>query len=282
MLPYQKDPTKANVLFIQDLQHSGCFAETMTLGETLRKRDQNDTLYVLVPRQAQFATLARCALHSLLSQYISPTRIVMLKDGDDQPTPSATYPFFFNFHEGKVRFRTPSESVGTNTDERQQLLVRQYNPRNVRFVTQTYDKETHEAGILIKTSEITSSIAGFDSKTVTPNVADAFAFLSDLYGVRLEPGVEIKDYEVELQSSITKWKQWSMQNHNTFSKDQVKQGTSVAKEKPDIGEFINPKRAFLAAMLWGNVRLSGTVLIHYIFTSQEEDEDEDEEDEDEG
>jgi hypothetical protein len=281
MLPYQKDPTKANVLFIQDLQHSGCFAETMVLGETLRKRDQNDTLYVLVPCQAQYPSLARCALHSLLSQYISPSRIVMLKDGDDRPTTSAKYPFFFNFHEGKVRFRTPSESVGTNADGRQQLLVRQYNPRNARFATKTYDKQTHEAGILIKTSEITSSIAGFDSKIVTPNMADAFAFLSDLYGVRLEPGVEIKDYESQLQSSITKWKQWSIQNHNTFSKDQVKQGTSVAKEKPDIGEFINPKRAFLAAMLWGNASLSGTVLIHNIFTSQEDDEDDEDDDEDE-
>lgn len=281
MLPYQKDPTKANVLFIQDLQHSGCFAETMVLGETLRKRDQNDTLYVLVPRQAQFATLARCALHSLLSQYISPTRIVMLKDGDDQPTPSATYPFFFNFHEGKVHFRTPSESVGTNTDERQQLLVRQYNPRNARFVTKTYDKKIHEAGILIKTSEITSSIAGFDSKTVTPNMTDAFGFLSELYGVRLELNVEIKDYEVQLQSFITKWKQWSKQNHKIFSKNQIQQGTPVAKEKPDIDELTNPKRAFLAAMLWGNVSLSGTVLIHNIFTSQEDDEDDEDDDEDE-
>jgi len=283
MLPYQKDPTKANVLFIQDMQHSGCFAETMTLGENLRQRDmQNDTLYVLVPRQAQFATLARCALHSLLSQYISPTRIVMLKDGDDQPTPSATYPLFFNFYEGKVRFRAPGESVGLDADERQQLLVRQYNPMGVRFVTQTYDKETHEAGILIKTSEITSSIAGFDNTSVDVDTAGAFAFLSDLYGVRLEPGNRIKDYEAELQSSITKWKQWSMQNHNTLGKDQVKQGTSVVKQKPDIGEFINPKRAFLAAMLWGNASLGGTVLIHSIFTSQEEEDDEDEEDEDEG
>lgn len=281
MLPYQKDPTKANVLFIQDLQHSGCFAETMVLGETLRKRDQNDTLYVLVPCQAQYPSLARCALHSLLSQYISPSEIVMLKDGDDQPTSSAKYPFFFNFHGGKVRFRTPSESVGTNADERQQLLVRQYNPRNARFATKTYDKKIHEAGILIKTSEITSSIAGFDSKTVTPNMTDAFGFLSELYGVRFDPQGQIKDYEFELQPFIEKWKQWSKQNHNTLDKDQVKRGASVVKEKPDIDELTNPKRAFLAAMLWDSVKLDNVVLIHNIFTSQEDDEDDEDEDEDE-